>query len=125
MTKRLTKIGVNPDFQELSSFVHELPTVFETGGKVIYKGRNELKEFDVEGKKLIVKSYQLPHLLNRIIYNFFRASKAKRSYSYALMLRKLGIGSPAPVGYYSTGSWLLFGRSYFSVFEVRLSLYIS
>ena len=72
MTKRLTKIGVNPDFQELSSFVHELPTVFETGGKVIYKGRNELKEFDVEGKKLIVKSYQLPHLLNRIIYNFFR-----------------------------------------------------
>lgn len=70
MTKRLTKIGVNPDFQELSSFVHELPTVFETGGKVIYKGRNELKEFDVEGKKLIVKSYQLPHLLNRIIYNF-------------------------------------------------------
>ena len=113
MTKRLTKIGVNPDFQELSSFVHELPTVFETGGKVIYKGRNELKEFDVEGKKLIVKSYQLPHLLNRIIYNFFRASKAKRSYSYALMLRKLGIGSPAPVGYYSTGSWLLFGRSYF------------
>ena len=98
MTKRLTKIGVNPDFQELSSFVHELPTVFETGGKVIYKGRNELKEFDVEGKKLIVKSYQLPHLLNRIIYNFFRASKAKRSYSYALMLRKLGIGSPAPVG---------------------------
>ena len=40
MTKRLTKIGVNPDFQELSSFVHELPTVFETGGKVIYKGRN-------------------------------------------------------------------------------------
>ena len=38
MTKRLTKIGVNPDFQELSSFVHELPTVFETGGKVIYKG---------------------------------------------------------------------------------------
>lgn len=29
------------------------------------------------------------------------------------MLRKLGIGSPAPVGYYSTGSWLLFGRSYF------------
>ena len=84
MTKRLTKIGVNPDFQELSSFVHELPTVFETGGKVIYKGRNELKEFDVEGKKLIVKSYQLPHLLNRIIYNFFRASKAKRSYSYAV-----------------------------------------
>ena len=62
---------------------------------MIYKGRNELKEFDVEGKKLIVKSYQLPHLLNRIIYNFFRASKAKRSYSYALMLRKLGIGSPA------------------------------
>ena len=113
MAKWMTRIGINPDFQELSSFVHELPAIFETEGTVIYKGRNELKEFDVKGKKLIVKSYQLPHLLNRIVYNFFRPSKAKRSYSYALMLRNLGIGSPAPVGYYSTGSWLLFGRSYF------------
>lgn len=113
MTKKLTKIGINPDFQELSSFVHQLPTIFETEGKVIYKGRNELREFDVKGKKLIVKSYQLPHLFNRIIYNFFRDSKAKRSYSYALMLRKLGVGSPVPVGYYSISSWLLFGRSYF------------
>ena len=93
MTKRLTKIGVNPDFQELSSFVHELPTVFETGGKVIYKGRNELKEFDVEGKKLIVKSYQLPHLLNRIIYNFFRASKS--AYSSRSIMPDIGI-IPSP-----------------------------
>lgn len=107
------RVFVGDDFQDLSSFVRVLPVHFENGGTLIYEGRNKLKEFEIHGRKLIVKSYQLPHLINRIVYNSFRASKACRSYQYAQMLRKAGIGSPAPVGFYSTGTWLLFGRSYF------------
>ena len=107
------RVFVGDDFQDLSSFVRVLPVHFENGGTLIYEGRNKLKEFEIHGRKLIVKSYQLPHLVNRIVYNSFRASKARRSYQYAQMLRKAGIGSPAPVGFYSTGTWLLFGRSYF------------
>lgn len=107
------RVFVGDDFQDLSSFVRVLPVHFENGGTLIYEGRNKLKEFEIHGRKLIVKSYQLPHLINRIVYNSFRASKARRSYQYAQMLRKAGIGSPAPVGFYSTGTWLLFGRSYF------------
>ncbi|MDR0824515.1 MAG: glycosyltransferase [Prevotella sp.] len=101
------------DFQDLSSFMRTLPIHFENEGILIYEGRNRLKEFDVHDYKLIVKSYRIPHLINRIAYNFFRASKARRSYGYALMLRKAGIHTPAPVGFYSTGTWLLFGHSYF------------
>ena len=107
------RVFVGDDFQDLSSFVRVLPVHFENGGTLIYEGRNKLKEFEIHGRKLIVKSYQLPHLINRVVYNSFRASKARRSYQYAQMLRKAGIGSPAPVGFYSTGRWLLFGRSYF------------
>lgn len=107
------RVFVGDDFQDLSSFVRVLPVHFENGGTLIYEGRNKLKEFEIHGRKLIVKSYQLPHLINRVVYNSFRASKARRSYQYAQMLRKAGIGSPAPVGFYSTGTWLLFGCSYF------------
>lgn len=107
------RVFVGDDFQDLSSFVRVLPVYFENGGTLIYEGRNKLKEFEIQSRKLIVKSYQLPHLINRVVYNSFRASKARRSYQYAQMLRKAGIGSPAPVGFYSTGTWLLFGRSYF------------
>ncbi len=107
------RVFIGDDFQDLSSFVRVLPVHFENGGTLIYEGRNKLKEFEIHGRKLIVKSYQLPHLINRVVYNSFRASKARRSYQYAQMLRKAGIGSPASVGFYSTGTWLLFGRSYF------------
>lgn len=107
------RVFIGDDFQDLSSFVRVLPVHFENGGTLIYEGRNKLKEFEIHGRKLIVKSYQLPHLINRVVYNSFRASKARRSYQYAQMLSKAGIGSPAPVGFYSTGTWLLFGRSYF------------
>lgn len=101
------RVFVGDDFQDLSSFVRVLPVHFENGGTLIYEGRNKLKEFEIHGRKLIVKSYQLPHLINRIVYNSFRASKARRSYQYAQMLRKAGIGSPAPVGFLFYGNMVV------------------
>ena len=106
-------VTINPKFGDLVCFMNVLPRIFEHSGTVIYKGRNELKEFEQNGRILVVKSYQLPHFINRIVYNLFRASKARRSYCYAEMLRSWGLGSPEPIGFYSTGTWLLFGQSYF------------
>lgn len=103
---------ISPSFPALASFVASLPSNFSSDGVSIYKGRNELKEFAVDGNTLVVKSYHIPHLLNRIAYKWFRGSKAQRSFYYASMLRDMGVGSPQPVGYCSTGTWLL-GRSYF------------
>lgn len=107
------RIFVNPEFKEFFSFMQALPSYFKSGGMTIYKGRNELKLFEWGGRELVVKSYQLPHIINRIAYNSFRSSKARRSYRYAEMLRRIGVGTPQPVGFYSTGTWLLFGSSYF------------
>ncbi|RHE93020.1 glycosyltransferase [Bacteroides intestinalis] len=106
-------MAVAPGYENMSDFIKVLPVIFEDRGTVIYKGRNELREFDIAGQKVVVKSFQIPHLLNRIIYNFFRESKARRSFRYAAMLRQFNIGSPTPIGFCSVSSWFLFGKSYF------------
>ncbi len=108
------EVFVSKSFNELDGFMKALPVIFRESGETIYKGRNELKRFERNGREIVVKSYQIPHLINRIVYRFFRSSKACRSYRYAELLREIGVGSPEPVGYYNSGNWLLFGHSYFA-----------
>lgn len=108
------KICLSSHFASLSDFMKLLPLHFERGeGEVIYKGRNELRQFQYEGKPFIVKSFRIPNLVNRIAYGIFRPSKAARSYAYAQLLLCAGIGTPEPVGYYTERNGLLFARSYY------------
>lgn len=105
---------VNEAYSSFSYFVKTLPVHFRNGdGEVIYKGRNELREFNYKGQDLVIKSFRKPNLVNQIVYGLFRSSKAQRSYEYAEMLLKSGIGSPQPVGYYTERTGLLFERSYY------------
>lgn len=105
----------------LAGFVASLPERFERGeGEVIYDGRNQLRRFVVEGHRLIVKSFRVPNLVNRIAYGWLRASKAQRSFEYATRLRSIDIDSPAPVGWIAERSGLLFGRSYYACLESTL-----
>lgn len=120
MDKRFRQ-NIAPDFAALTDFVASLPELFERGeGEVIYDGRNQLRRFVVDGHRLIVKSFRVPNLVNRIVYGWLRASKAQRSFEYAARLRSLGIGSPAPVGWVTERSGLLFGRSYYACLESTL-----
>ncbi|MEG1585341.1 MAG: glycosyltransferase [Bacteroidales bacterium] len=107
------KFTLHPDFSSLGSFMNELPERFIREGEFIYQGRNELKKFTVGGFELIVKSYQRPIFINRIIYGFLRASKAERSYAYALKFLHAGIGSPMPVGFLTVRRRFLLDKSYF------------
>jgi tRNA A-37 threonylcarbamoyl transferase component Bud32 len=67
---------------------------------------------------VIVKRYKKPHLINRIAYTFFRPSKAKRAYEYALRLSELSINTPAPIAYIEQNSCGLINYGYFiSVYE--------
>jgi glycosyltransferase involved in cell wall biosynthesis len=107
-------VFVNEAYKGLSDFVKVLPVHFKNGdGEVIYKGRNELREFNCKGLNLVVKSFRKPNLVNQIVYGLFRSSKAERSYEYADMLLKSGIGSPYPVAYYTERTGLFFTRSYY------------
>ena len=108
------KVFVHEDFKDFKDFIKVLPVHFKNNeGKVIHSGRNELREFQYKGKELVVKSYCKPNFINQIAYGLLRSSKAQRSYEYAEMLLKMGIGSPQPVGYITERSGLLFKRSYF------------
>ncbi|MBO5699828.1 MAG: hypothetical protein J6R57_00240, partial [Bacteroidales bacterium] len=86
---------IHKDFRDIKDFILSIPSKFEKGeGKVIYKGRNELREFEYGGKNFIVKSYKKPNIINRFVYGIFRPSKARRSYENALKLIEIGVGTP-------------------------------
>lgn len=90
---------INPEYKQLTDFIRSVPHIFEKEGRTIYKARNEIKVFEVDGLELNVKRYKVPHCINRIIYTFFRQSKAKRAYKFALRLKSKGIETPPPVAY--------------------------
>lgn len=113
----IKKIRLNSEYKFLMNFLLNLPNIFCHEGEVVYKGRNELRKFRIEGISLIVKSYRKPHLLNRIIYGMYRKSKAERAYLNANKLLKSNIGTPLPIGFITIGKNFLFDKSYFVSLE--------
>jgi serine/threonine protein kinase len=107
------KLLLNPAYKELEPTLKKLPLLFEKQGKTIYKARNELRVIEVHGYSLNVKCYRKPILINRFIYTFFRKSKAKRAYEYALVLQEKGFGTPEPMAYMELKSNGLLSSSYF------------
>jgi hypothetical protein len=111
----MRKVFTTPGFEAQHDFIASLPERFERGeGKIIYDGRNQLREFTNNGVTMAVKSFCLPKLINRIAYGFLRSSKAQRSCEYAQLLLSKGIATPAPIGYVTERKGLLFGRSYYA-----------
>ncbi len=73
---------------------------FEFEGEPLDNGeRNSIKIFDLKDKKLNIKSFKVPNVINRITYRFFRKSKAERSFKYAQYLLSKNIGTPTPYAY--------------------------
>ncbi|MDR3060572.1 MAG: tyrosine protein kinase [Dysgonamonadaceae bacterium] len=93
------KITIRSEYEFLRNFIERIPVDFSKKGESIYKARNELKLFSIEGVDLIVKSFKKPHFINKIMYSFFRSSKAERSYENALKIEEKGFNTPAPVAY--------------------------
>lgn len=106
------KIVIHPDFEVLREFIQSIPACFEHEGTIIYKGRNELRHYNIQGYELIVKAYKRPLFINRIAYGFLRSSKAERAYLYALKLLKAGFKTPGPVGFITCRHRLMFDKSF-------------
>ena len=106
-------IVINPDYSKLSLFIKQLPSDFSNGGDMIYEARNQIKKFRVQDIDVVVKRYKVPICINRIIYAFFRPSKAKRAYDYAMFLLSKGIRPPEPIAYIEVKKGLFFYQGYF------------
>jgi len=104
---------VNPAYNHLSDRIKEIPSFFSSQGETIYKGRNELKVFDTDYGKIVVKSFRIPHIINRFAYSFLRLSKAERSYNYSLEILKRGFQTPQPIAYLELFKKGLISESYY------------
>ena len=107
------KFIIHPEYDHLSDWIKEIPSFFSTQGEALYKARNELKTFDSDFGKIVVKSFRIPHIINRVAYTFLRLSKAERSYAYSLEIRKRGFETPHPVAYIELSQMGLLSESYY------------
>lgn len=87
---------------------------FNSSGDLFGDGkRNVIKLFELEGVTVNIKSFKIPHLINKIAYKYFRKSKARRSYEYANRLIKNGIGTPQPIAYAENFKFSGLEKSYY------------
>nr|WP_185964816.1 lipopolysaccharide kinase InaA family protein [Flavobacterium franklandianum] len=87
---------------------------FNTTGILFGDGqRNKIKLFEIEGKTINIKSFKIPHFINKIAYKYFRKSKARRSFEYATTLLEKGIGTPQPIAFFENFDAVGLNNSYY------------
>ena len=91
------RVIVNPKYAHLQKEIEEIPRSFQEKGDVVYDGRNVLKRIGLGSIDVVVKSFKKPHIINRVVYSFFRQSKAERSYIYSMEIQQHGFDTPEPV----------------------------
>ena len=99
---------------EVEAFLKRLPMVFDGEGEMLYDKRNQVKRFVLpSGHPVVVKRFKKPILIQRIIYGFFRKTKARRAYLYAAVLRHRGFGTPHEIAYLEQRRMGLLSYCYF------------
>lgn len=94
------QINIHSHFLKSKSNLLAMIENFNSNGVLFGDGnRNKIKLFDLEEKTINIKSFKIPHVINKIAYKYFRKSKARRSYEFANRLLENGIGTPQPIAY--------------------------
>lgn len=75
--------------------------------------RNKIKLFQFNEITINVKSFKIPNFINKIVYRFFRKSKARRSFEFANKLLENGIGTPQPFAFLENYDWIGLKDSYY------------
>ncbi|CAA6813874.1 MAG: FIG00388958: hypothetical protein [uncultured Sulfurovum sp.] len=103
--------SINTNYQpKFKNFILNIKQHFKNGENSIHKARNEIKVINCNNQNVVVKSFKIPHLLNKVIYTFFRISKAKKSYDYSIKIAKF---VPKAIGYIEFKKFGLIHSSYF------------
>lgn len=96
---------------------------FKSLGDMFNDGdRNVIKTMTIDGVLVNVKSFRTPNIINKIVYRFFRKSKAQRSFEYAQYLENHDFGTPKPLGYFENSSALIFRDSYYASEHLKADL---
>lgn len=106
---------INPQFQSISKEIKNIFLDFDNSGKEFVNGkRNTIKIFEVDDLNVNVKSFKIPNKINQFVYRFFRKSKARRSFEFANLLLKKGIGTPQPIGFMELYGGMGLQRSFYA-----------
>ena len=106
------KYLINPKYEHLTHFIHNVPESFENDGLLIYDSRNKVRIYTVKGERIVVKQFRIPYFHQRFDYTFVRPSKAKRAYTYGLQLLERGISTPEPIACVEEFHFGLFRQGY-------------
>ena len=107
----MKKYKIHADYADkFKNFLLNIQEFFSKNNTTIHKARNELKVVKYADLELIVKSFKVPNLFNKIIYTFFRDTKAKKSYENSLKIIQF---TPKPIGYIEFYNLGLLKESYF------------
>lgn len=105
---------IHPDFSKYEKEITDIVENFSTKGTLFIDGRrNKIKTFPLSDITVNVKSFKVPNLVNKIVYRFFRKSKARRSYEFANRLLQEGVGTPKPIAYFENRTGGVLKDSYY------------
>ena len=104
------KYTIHQSHQDKKKYLIHIKDYFNKANTTIHKARNELKVIPYNDIEVVVKSFQVPNLINQIAYSLLRDSKAKKAYDNAL---KIGNFTPKPIGYIEFYNGFLLKESYF------------
>lgn len=94
--------------EKLTQLIHGFDNISGGEGE-----RNVIKITELKNINLNIKAFKIPNFVNKIAYNFFRKSKAQRSYEYANKLISLNVGTPKPIAYFEYKTAMLFKKSFY------------
>ncbi len=90
--------------------LEQIRIYFEASKISVHKARNEIKVISYNNAFVVAKSFKIPNIFNKIVYTFFRDSKAKKSYDNSIRIMDF---VPEPVGYIEFEKFGFIYDSYF------------
>lgn len=106
-------IHVHPKYNYLKEKISKIPDGNYERLHTFCNNRNIVEQTKIDDCLFVVKKYKVPNFANRIVYTFFRKSKAHRAYDNALKILRFGISTPFPVAYIESKKKGLFHTGYF------------
>ncbi|HBK72039.1 MAG TPA: Kdo domain containing protein [Flavobacteriaceae bacterium] len=108
------KKTIHKNYYSLKTQLQDVINNFTSSGTLIGDGdRNKIKIYKIGNDTINIKSFKVPNFINKVVYRFFRKSKAQRSYEYANILTEKKIGTPQPIAYFENTTLFGLQESYY------------
>lgn len=106
-------IHLHPDYKECEDLIRQIPEGKYEPTKTFCNRRNTVELVMCGGKAFVVKRYKRPTWANCLVYTWWRKTKARRAYEYAVEMLARGFETAFPVAYIEERRWGIFHTGWF------------